>query len=158
MQVISCVMTGWCSVKRTLILCLLTSMFLLLSAVSAQDTAQDITFEAITTQDMIVNGVVDKPNVSIVVLDRQTNKLIGQGSAKADSNGTFASHIVFSNSLKDYNELILDVTNFDDYGNKTNSKYRFVLNCWTLQQVGSQDPCGLMVSGPWPSDETMTPG
>jgi hypothetical protein len=141
--------------KRYVILGLLVSMFLFLCGITAQAEVKDVTLDAVTNQQMVVNGATDKPYVSIVVFDKKTNQIIGQGDAKADKS-IFSSKIVFSSPLNGDSELTLNVTDFDDYGNKTISEYRIILNCWTQQPVNPQsDPCSWLLHGPILSDETM---
>jgi hypothetical protein len=143
-------------VKRKWTLCLLTSIFLLLCGVAAQAAAKDVKLSSVTTQEMVVDGMVDKPNVNIIVLDTETNQIIGQAVAKADAKGTFSSKVLFSTPLKEYTTLALNVTDSDDDGNKTTVAYRIVVDCWTKQQTNPQnDPCGWILYGPILADETM---
>jgi hypothetical protein len=143
-------------VGRKLTLCLLTSIFLLLCGVAVQAAAKDVKLDDVSTQAIIVNGMVDKPYVNITVLDPKTNQIIGQEFAKADLQSMFSTKIQFSAPLKAYNDLVLSVTDSDDKGNKTTTVYRLVLDCWAVQQtIHQDDPCNWVLYSPGLGGDTM---
>jgi hypothetical protein len=141
--------------RRRLTLCVLTSIVLLLCTAAVRAYANDVKLSNVTPQDLLVSGVVDKPNVSLVLVDTKTNQVIGQAVTKADSKGAFSTRIAFSSPLKDDNELVLSVTDSDDHGIKTITDYIITLNCWFKAPSTDGDPCRLIVTGPIVGGNTM---